>query len=328
MASPAREATKKKQQKKPLSITQVIAAAADVVIAQPLLIIVPILLDLYYLVGWRLTGGHTFDRLQTAAHDLDTSQGERLAEFVESASRSDLTGIVSFVIPSFLAGASSEDIYHPIERGTVSMDNWGATMLAVVVLIGLSMCLFGVFGLWLADTGLHRERSWGDRFRLGPVIGGRFVLLVLLVVAMVLLLCVPLFVALGIAAFVGIGLEGLVLSISVLIGIALYVLFYFAPDSLLVELAGPVHALRASSAVVRSNLFTTLGFAVVSIVISIGLADIWDRVATNAPGLAIAIVANAFVGCILWIASLLFFSERSNLLASERAASSTSPSIM
>ncbi len=93
-----------------------------------------------------------------------------------------------------------------------------------------------------------------------------------------------------------------------------------APDSLLIDLAGPVQALRASSSVVRRNFGVTVLFVIVSIFISIGLADVWDRLATNAPGLAIAIVANAFVGCVLWIASLLFYSERSQVLASERAA--------
>jgi hypothetical protein len=320
LATPARDITKKS---KPGSITEVIAAAADVVIARPLLMIVPVLVDLYYLAGWKITAGHTFDRLRGSALDLDSSEGDQLARYVADAAGSDLTGVVSFVIPSFLAGATSDKLYRPFHRNVIGLDNWGALMLAIVILIGVSMCLFGVFGLWLADTGLKRNRTWGNRLRLGPVVGGRFVLMLLLVLAMVLLLCVPLFVAMLIAAILGIGLEGLALSISVLVGLGLYVLFYFAPDSLLVDLAGPVQSLRASSAVVRRNLLATLGFAIVSIIISVGLADIWDRIATSAPGLAIAVVANAFVGCVLWIASLLFFSERSKLLATERAASTS-----
>jgi hypothetical protein len=324
MATPAREVTKKT---KPGTITEVIAAAADVVIARPLVIIVPMLLDLWYLAGWKLTAGDTFSRLQSSALDLKTSEGDQLADYIASAGRSDLTGLISFVIPSFLAGSTSDDLYRPVTRHAVGLDNWGALMLTIVVLIGVSMMLFGVFGLWLADTGLRRPRTWGDRLRLGPVVGGRFVLLMLLVLAMVLLLCVPLFIAMVVAAVLGIGLEGLVLSISVLVGAALYVLFYFAPDSLLVDLSGPVQALRASSAVVRKNFLVTLGFAIVSVIISIGLADIFDRIATGAPGLAIAIVGNAFVGCVLWIASLLFFSERSKLLASERAIAGANRSI-
>jgi hypothetical protein len=324
MATPAREATGKR---KPGSITEVIAAAADVVIARPLLMIVPVLLDLYYLAGWKITAGDTFARLRTAALDLKTSDGDQLAGYIVDAGKSDLTGMISFVIPSFLAGSTSDDVYRPFERTIVGVDNWGALMLALVILIAVTMALFGVFGLWLADTGLKRDRTWGDRLRLGPVVGGRFMLMLLLIVAMVLLLCVPLFIAMVIAAVLGVGMEGLVLSISVLVGLALYVLFYFAPDSLLVDLAGPVQALRASSAVVRKNFLVTLGFAIVSVIISIGLADVFDRVATSAPGLGIAIVANAFVGCVLWIASLLFFSERSKLLVSERAAAGASRSI-
>ena len=194
-------------------------------------------------------------------------------------------------------------------------------------MLGMTMFLFGFVGLWLADSGLNRERSWSDRARLGPVVGGRFVLLTLIFLAMLMLLLAPFLFAVAIATSADVDLESVAVSAGVLIFIALYVLFYFAPDSLLVDLAGPVQALRASSAVVRRNLAVTMLFVIVSIFISIGLADVWDRVATNAPGLAIALVANAFVGCVLWIASLLFFSERSMLLASERAASAATPSI-
>lgn len=324
MATPVREATKRT---KPGTITEVIAAAADVVITRPLLMIVPVLLDLYYLAGWKITAGTTFERLRNAAVDLKTSEGDHLAEYIADASKSDLTGMVSFVIPSFVAGTTSSELYRPIERNVVGVDNWGALMLALVILIGLSMFLFGVFGLWLADSGLNRSRTWGDRLRLGPVVGGRFLLMLLLVLAMVLLLCIPLFIAMVVAAVLGIGLEGFVLSICVLVGLALYVLFYFAPDSLLVDLSGPVQALRASSAVVRKNLLVTLGFAIVSVIISIGIADLFDRIADSAPGLAIAVVGNAFIGCVLWIASLLFFSERSKLLASERAVAGATRSI-
>jgi hypothetical protein len=62
--------------------------------------------------------------------------------------------MISFVIPSFLAGSTSDDVYRPVERTIVGVDNWGALMLALVILIAVTMALFGVFGLWLADTGL------------------------------------------------------------------------------------------------------------------------------------------------------------------------------
>lgn len=326
MASPAREATKKRQQKKPLTITEVIAAAADVVIANPMLMVAPLLLDLYYLFGWRLTAAATFDRLESRLIAENNSVTTWLAEHLDSASRLDLAGLPAFVIPSLLPDTEGR-LYQPVTRTTLTIDNWGAFMLAGVVMIALTMFLFGFVGLWLADTGLRRERSWSERARLSPVVGGRFVLLALLFIGMLLLLLLPFLIAMAVAQTADVSLESLVLSIGVLAFLAMYVLFYFAPDSLLVDLSSPVQAMRASSAVVRRNFSVSLLFVIVSVFISIGLADVWDRVATNAPGLALAIVANAFVGTILWIASLLFFSERSKLLASERMASAVTPSV-
>ena len=326
MASPAREATRKKQQKKPATITEVIAAAADVVIARPLLMLAPLLLDLYYLLGWRLTAGRTFDHLRTWALDQHNVVGDGAAKYLDKAASLDVAGLAAFVIPSLFPD-TTDKIYHPFDRSAIALDNWGALLLTIVVMVGLAMFLFGFVGLWLADSGLKRDRSWSDRARLSPVVGGRFVVVALIFIAMLSLLLAPFLFAVAIATNANVDLDGVAVSAGVLIFIALYVLFYFAPDSLLVDLAGPVQALRASSAVVRRNLPVTMMFVVVSIFISIGLADVWDRVATNAPGLAIALIANAFVGCALWIASLLFFSERSMLLASERAASAATPSI-
>jgi hypothetical protein len=326
MAAPAREAAKKRQEKKPLTITQVIAAAADVVVARPMLMLAPILLDVYYLFGWRVTAGTTFDRLRSWLTERSGSTAEWTAKRLDSASGLDVFGIPAFVIPSLFPD-TTDSIYRPVERSTLSLDNWGALLLVATCMIGLTMFLFGFVGLWLADSGLNRQRSWGDRARLGPVVGGRFILLALLFLTMLLLLLSPFLVALAVASSADVSLESLVLSVGVLAFLAMYVLFYFAPDSLLVDLAGPVQAMRASSAVVRRNLSVTVLFVIVSIFISIGLADVWDRVATSAPGLALAVVANAFVGSVLWIASLLFFSERSKLLAAERVASSVTPSV-
>lgn len=326
MASPAREATGKNRQK-PASITEVIAAAADIVIARPMLMLAPVLLDCYYLLGWRIVPGNTFDHVRNKLNERGSTTGEWLVDRLDSASTVDVTGLAAFAVPSLFPDSNGK-LYHPFLRSAVTLDNWGALLLATVVMLGVSMFLFGFVGLWLADSGLNRTRSWGDRARLGPVIGGRFLLTALLAAAMLLLLLAPFLFAMIIAAGADISLESLVVSVGLLGFLALYVLFYFAPDSLLIDLSGPVQAMKASSAVVRRNLGVTLLFVIVSIFISIGLADVWDRMATNAPGLAIAIVANAFVGCVLWIASLLFYRERSQLLASERAATTGLRSIM
>ncbi len=109
-----------------------------------------------------------------------------------------MTGLLSFAIPSLMP-EDPNSVYRPIDRNAVSLDNWGAAMLVGVTVIGLTMFLFGFVGLWLADSGLNRERSWGARARLGPVIGGRFILLVLLSCRCSLLLLAPFMIAFAIA---------------------------------------------------------------------------------------------------------------------------------
>jgi hypothetical protein len=292
------------------SVTEVIADACGVVIAQPLLLLIPMLLDLYYLAGWKLTVGGTLDGLVSRAKNLSSEDGDRMARFLGDAARVDLTAIVSFVVPSLLGGSASDDFYHPFSRPTVDIDSWVGSLLVITGLIFLSAVVFGIFGLWLADAGLNRPRRWDKRLALALSVGGRFLLMLLLVIGMLCLIFLPMMFALFAAAIAGLDLQALVVPIMFIIGLVVFVLFYFAPEALLVADVGPSHALRLSSRVVRKHLWASVGFALATIVITVGLGDVWMRIATNASGLLIAVIANAFVGCSLSLASILFFNER------------------
>ena len=104
---------------------EVIAAAADVVIARPLLMLAPVLLDLYYLLGWRLTAGSTFDHLRTRALDQHNAVADGVAKYLDKAASVDVAGLVAFVIPSLFPD-TTDKIYHPFERTAIALDNWGA----------------------------------------------------------------------------------------------------------------------------------------------------------------------------------------------------------
>jgi hypothetical protein len=73
---------------------------------------------------------------------------------------------------------------------------------------------------------------------------------------------------------------------------------------------GPLRAIYTSFNVVRRNFWGTLGFLVISLVISLGSGVIWHRLVGTTIGLVVAIVGSAYIGSGLLAARMAFFRER------------------
>jgi hypothetical protein len=138
----------------------------------------------------------------------------------------------------------------------------------------------------------------------------RFLGLLALIVGLFLLVLGPLAVLWGISEVIGFGLGPLLIPIMVLAGLTMIVFLYFAPEAIVVAEVGPFRAMYYSVNVVRRNFGQTLGFIAASMIISYGLAEIWQRLANTPPGLMTAVIANAFFAGGLAIAGILFFNNR------------------
>ncbi len=100
-----------------------------------------------------------------------------------------------------------------------------------------------------------------------------------------------------------------------LIGLILLIATMFVPEAIVLDSAGPVQAIRSSLRVVSGNFVQTIGFFLVSILISPGLLSIWERITFHPAGLILAIVLNAGMVTSLAIASLGFYQVRSRTAA-------------
>ena len=81
-----------------------------------------------------------------------------------------------------------------------------------------------------------------------------------------------------------------------------------------VDRVGPVAALRASYKVVRGYFWQSMRFIVLSLTITTGFPFALRVFTTNAVGLMIAIVANAFVASGMIAAAMLFYRDRARRL--------------
>jgi hypothetical protein len=107
----------------------------------------------------------------------------------------------------------------------------------------------------------------------------------------------------------GISTESLVVVLS-LVGFVILVITMFVPEAIVIDGAGPISAVRASATVVFRFFWQSAAFIAVSLMISPGLLSIWERIAGDPAGLAIAIVLNAIMVTSLSLASLTFYRAR------------------
>ncbi len=93
---------------------------------------------------------------------------------------------------------------------------------------------------------------------------------------------------------------------------ALWILlyFYFTPEAILFSAVKPLQALVYSLQIVRSNLAAGLGFVLLTYMIRIGTAALWQRLAGQPLGVLAGILANAYVVSGLATAGLVFYRER------------------
>jgi hypothetical protein len=292
------------------SVTQLIADGVNIVLARPLLVLIPFLLDLQYLLGWRVTLQPVMDRLAADAHASDRSGSEGVGDFLEHLGSLDIAGMVATLVPSFLGGIDRDGLYAPVSHDAVAIDNAAFAAGVVVAMIVIAAGVYAFFGLWLADTGIARNRSWEDRFRRVPITGVRIVGLAALVLGLLLLLTLPIGLVWAATSIAGAQMQGLFLPLIAFIVITVIVLFYFAPEALFVAETGPADSMRLSAKVVRRHIWPTLAFALATLIVSAGLSEIWERMAANPPGMLIAMLASGFMGSSLAIASMLFFNER------------------
>jgi hypothetical protein len=97
---------------------------------------------------------------------------------------------------------------------------------------------------------------------------------------------------------------------AIVFGLALFAMFWFVPEAIVMSDVGPVEAIKRSFAVVREFFWQSICFLAAFMIMSLGLGDLCLRIAGNAPGLLIGVLANAFFSSGLAIASLLFYNSR------------------
>jgi MFS family permease len=302
-----------KQQATP-GVIDTIADGLTLALSNPLVMTLPLLLDAYYWLGWKITPEPLVTPIRNWIVDQGSNDTESTVDALNSLSSSDMTATVAQFIPALLPGVKRGDIYEVWSRPTLDLSQGWIVGLVFVALIVLSTGVWAAFYVPLADIAIGRSRPVGRVIRAIGRTWLRFLGMLVLFLGLVVLTLGPLVVIWGVSTAIGVGLGALVVPLMVFGGVAMAVLLIFTPEAIVIADVGPLRGMYYSVNVVRRNLWPTIGFTLASMIISFGLGEIWQRLAATPPGLLTAVIANAFFAVGLVMAGMIFFSHRLRLL--------------
>lgn len=309
---------------KPLGVLAAFVAGFERIAEQPILILPPLLLDLFLWLGPRLSLSSLFRQAAAAIAALSASdpllrqQAAPLTNSLELlADRFNLFSALNSVpvgVPSLMAGQL------PLESalGTVTRLELQDPYLVIGVWITLTILGLGLGGMyhrWLARRVApagklaSAARAWLGFILLAiTVYLGAFVwATATLVAASIVGVILPLFSA-------GVVLIGL----SLLFWVGTYLAF--TPHGIIRYRLGVFQAMLESALVVRWNTLSALGFIGLAIGISWLTNLVWDLPQAGSWFSLLGVLGHAFVSAMIIVGSYAFYQARREWLTAVRSA--------
>jgi hypothetical protein len=324
-------------------VLQTIADGLSLVLQRPYLMVLPLLLDLVLWLVVQVSIQPLADRLATFLIDSGAEDGtvaaERLTRLGEQVRASDALGaflpsifsglpldslfhgLVLFLAPQIALGINRETMFGSWETGLYGV--WRPSSPAVVAGITLALLALGslllvAFRVPLARAVRKDTSPLSQAVRETGVAWIRFLGYLALLALASTALVIPIGFASVVFIILGFNLV-FVLTMALLIfgGMAsVYTLFVL--DAMLLHRIGPLQGISMSMMVARTYFGQTARFAATSLLLATGALQVWSVIVENAPGIFIALVANAFLGTGLSLASMLFYADRFRRIKASR----------
>jgi hypothetical protein len=295
-----------------------LSAGFGVVNEQPWIVLIPILLDLFFLFGPRVSIAPILGPIVTAPQFSQAMGAEGTAAMLALAEEANLLGLLSpggATLPTIVPGLASR--VGGARGAFIMLDSMG-----IAIALGVGAMLAGALLGCVYRVLLAQQARDGGLFL--PSLVGDIVMSWVRIVALTLLVgfgaffvMIPMAVIAALAGLVTSAATAIVTAILFTLVLAAQFFLFFAPDAVFISRVGPIQAIRRSVAVVQAGVWSALGLAVLLTVILIGVGQVWIALASQASwGLALGIVGNAYIASGLVAASMLFYRERmENLLA-------------
>lgn len=287
------------------------------------LLLVPILLDLLFWLGPRLSIAPLFQQaaafytqasaLEGIPPDVVRMSQQMATNLTQLGEQSNLLGVLAnsslLHVPSLLAGS------RPISEEVIIIESPLAALLLLVAFSLLGILLGVIYMNMLARTlpiGDGPKAANAGEF-LGLVLRHWVLVLLYVVLVMVALMVgsIPITLIVTLLSLLNPVIGSLILMLF--FGTLLVLLFYlyFVTAALIMDNLSVWRAIVQSFVLIRNNFWATLGFVVLTTVIGLGFAFIMASVADMTPvGTVAAILIYAYIGSGLAMALLVFYRTR------------------
>ncbi|MGI9145790.1 MAG: hypothetical protein ACR2IK_04455 [Chloroflexota bacterium] len=322
-----------RRQAQPSGVIETLSAGYSAVNRHVWVLLLPILLDVFLWLGPHVSYSPLVGPVVTHAAEwmrqvaLGSRRGPR---------SSDLTGSLDDRREWLIARADEINGLDLLAWGPIALPNLGSLPSASDELafvsgwpeglallggcLGAGLLLGGWFyaGLANASSGAAGGPLEAGRGTLRAVIGVLGLVAVLLVTA--LLLGVPVVLLIGFTALLS---PPVAVLGSALLGAGVLfaaVHLFFAVPAIFVSHAGPLAAIQRSVAIVRRNLRPSVVLMLLTWLILAGMTQVWDVLGNtlHAPfGVAVGIFGNAYIASGLIAAVMIFYTQRTEPLASD-----------
>lgn len=302
---------------KPLGIIDSLSAGFGLVAQRPVLLLIPLLLDLFLWLGPRLSISSITSEL---ALKLPASVGEPAENSALLFEQNSVEILGSYNLfsalstwplgtPSLLAG--NDTGHGPLgTASTIEVQTVGGVLAWFVVLVAVGLLLGTAYLSLVARWSDERESGAGEWLREVWIDWARIVALVIIGLVAAFFVSVPFFLAVEV---IGLFLAPLA-SFALLagIGFGMWALFhlFFAAHGILLRRNSVRDAIKESVVLVRRNRLSSAGLLVVAVLISLGLGMIWNIPPSESWVRLVGIVGNAFVSTGLAMATFVFYQER------------------
>jgi len=297
------------------------------------LLLVPIVLDVFYWLGPRLSVGpvarqivQTLEQMRTSptlgvTTPQTTQSFETVKTMVENMGETvNLFSMLSspLSIPSVLV---SRDLKAPswLGGGMVVTVATPAQFLGAFVLLFVLGAIVGAVYLGLVAQVVRDGRGHLiAAIRRAGLYASRYIVLVVGLLMAAIMMGLPLALLIGLITLLS-PLLGTLLMVVMWAGLLwLYLYAFFTIDALFVSDARPLMAILKSITVVRLSTSSAMGFLLAIVVISLGMPYVWSALGGSEIATLVSILGNAYIGTGLTVASMIFYRDRIRLIVSNQ----------
>lgn len=284
-------------------------------------LLIPVVLDLFYWLGPRLSLQPLAERTLALMRALnpqaaDAAQWQQLEQqMITPPAPIDLSPLHSLanmnMLPKFL-NLLTPLIQTPPPPLTPVIWHVGSipTLFGTIALINLvSLVAITLYLVPLADAVRGRgeqQQGWRPLLR----VFGSLLSIVVLLTGVLLLVIVPFGLAFAIVTPLNFVLGQLIATFGIALVCWLLFTASFSFDAVVISSAGPLRALLTSLLVVQRSFWSALGLFLIGWVILWGMSLVWSPLAATTAGLLAAVLGSAYLSSGLAAAHLIFYRDR------------------